>query len=154
MQPSAYGEKKYNATALVEVEAGLKYSSVLLALVGADGEVADAELQWYIDEGVLLGCDSDYLDAVRQIDWKKVNIEEALKEVKFNFPLNVRRTLLYQAVKMSRADGVYHEKEKAAIARAAKILEVDEAVLASIESVAEMEDSTSQLLHFLLTSDI
>jgi uncharacterized tellurite resistance protein B-like protein len=145
--------KKYNATALVDVEAGLKYSSILLAIVGADGEVADAELQWYIDEGVLLGCDQDYLDQVRQIDWRSVNIEESLKDVKFNFPLNIRRSLLYQAIKMSRADGVYHEKEKEAVAEAAKILEVDEAVLASIESVAEMEDAAGKLLHILLTSD-
>ena len=154
IKPSPYAEKKYNSTALVDVEAGLKYSSVLLAIVGADGEVSDAELQWYLDEGSLMGCDRDYLDAVRQIDWKNVDIEATLKEIKFDFPLNLRRTLLYQSIKMSRADGVYHEKEKAAVARTAEILGIDRSVVASIESIVEMEDATSQLLYFFFTSDV
>ena len=154
IKPSPYAEKKYNSTALVDVEAGLKYSSVLLAIVGADGEVSDAEMQWYIDEGSLMGCDRDYLDQVRQIDWKNVDIEATLNAVKFNFTLNLRRTLLYQAIKMSRADGVYHEKEKAAVAQAAKILGVDEAVVASIESIVELEDSASKLLHYFFTSNV
>ena len=154
IKPSPYAEKKYNSTALVDVDAGLKYSSVLLAIVGADGEVSDAEMQWYIDEGTLMGCDEDYLNQVRQLDWKSVNIEATLNEVKFNFTLNLRRTLLYQAIKMSRADGVYHEKEKAAVARAAKILGVDKVVVSSIESIVEMEDAASQLLQFFFTSDV
>ncbi|NET00941.1 MAG: hypothetical protein F6K62_16165 [Sphaerospermopsis sp. SIO1G2] len=154
IEPTPYARQKYNATTLVDFDAGIKYSSILLAIVGADGELAEAELQWYLDEVKLLGCGQDYIDAIRNIDWKQVNIEAALNEVKFDFSLNISRSLLYQAVKMSRADGVYHEKEKEAVAKAAQVLGVDKTVVDSIESIAEMEDSTSQLLRFILTSDV
>ena len=94
------------------------------------------QLQWYIDEVTLMGVNQDYIDAIRNIDWKNVSIEEVLSEVKFDFPLNVKRSLLYQAIKMSRADGVYHEKEKAAVVKTAEILGVEKSVVENIESVA------------------
>ncbi|RQH21089.1 hypothetical protein D5R40_31690, partial [Okeania hirsuta] len=73
------------------------------------------------------------------------NLEELLSQIKFNFPLNFRHSLLYQAIKMSRADGFYHEKEKAAVAKAAEILGVDSKVVVSLESIAEMEDTADRL---------
>ena len=154
IQPSKYAVQKYNATAPVDFDMGITYSGALLAIAGADGELADAELQWYLDEGTLMGVTQEYLDAVRNIDWKNVNIEESLSQVKFEFPLNVKRSLLYQAIKMSRADGVYHEKEKAAVAKAAQILGVPQSTLESIESVAEMEDNTTKLLRSILSAEI
>lgn len=77
-----------------------------------------------------------------------------MSKVKFDFPLNVKRSLLYQAIKMSRADGLYHEKEKAAVAQAAEILGVEQSVVKSIESIAELEDSTAQLLRSILSSNL
>lgn len=154
IQPSKYAEDKYNATALVDFDMGVRYSGALLAIAGADGELADAELQWYLDEVTLMGVTQDYVDAVRNIDWKNVNIEEALSDVKFDFPLNVKRSLLYQAIKMSRADGDYHDKEKAAVARAAEILGVEQSVVESIESVAETEDNTTTKLRSILSGEI
>ena len=43
IQPSPYAVKKYNATTLVDFDMGIKYSSALLAIAGAEGELADAE---------------------------------------------------------------------------------------------------------------
>ncbi|MGK7901115.1 MAG: TerB family tellurite resistance protein [Hormoscilla sp.] len=153
LQPSAYTKRRINCTVEVDFDMGVKYSEALLAIAGADGELADAELQWYIDEVTLMGGPPEYMEAIRNIDWKNVNLEKVLSEVKFNYPLNVRRTLLYHAIKMSRADGTYHEKEKAAVGRAAEILGVSQSVVKSLESVAEMEDSTEQLLSVILSSD-
>lgn len=154
IKPSVYAERKYNATELVDFDMGIEYSGALLAIAGAEGELADAELQWYIDEVLLMGVTQEYVDAIRKIDWKNVNIEEVLSKVKFDFPLNVKRSLLYQAIKMSRADGLYHEKEKAAVAQAAEILGVEQSVVKSIESIAELEDSTAQLLRSILSSNL
>lgn len=77
-----------------------------------------------------------------------------MSDVKFDFPLNVKRSLLYQAIKMSRADGDYHDKEKAAVARAAEILGVEQSVVESIESVAKMEDSTTKKLKSILSGEV
>jgi len=153
LQPNVYTDRKYNSTVEVDFDMGVKYSSALLAIAGADGELASSELKWYIDEVTLMGASDDYIDAIRNIDWKNVNIEEVLSEVKFDCSLNIRRSLLYQAIKMSRADGVYHQKEKAAVERAAQILGVSQSVVESLESVAEMEEASERLLRLILSSE-
>ncbi|NET57606.1 MAG: hypothetical protein F6K47_16030 [Symploca sp. SIO2E6] len=154
LQPNVYTARKYNAKVELDFDMGVKYSRVLLAIAGADGELADDELQWYIDEVTLMGSPQEYIDAIRNIDWKNVDIKEELSGVVFDFPLNVKRSLLYQAIKMSRADGVFHEKEKAAVAGTAEVLGVEKNVMESLKCVIEMEDSAEQLLRLILSCDI
>ena len=62
--------------------------------------------------------------------------------------------MLYQAIKMSRADGVYHDKEKAAVARAAQILGVERSVVASLESLVEIEESADKLRLAIFETDV
>ncbi|NEO57364.1 MAG: hypothetical protein F6K54_32395 [Okeania sp. SIO3B5] len=148
---SKYAQHKYGiaAQSLVDFEVGVNCGCALLAIAGADGQLAEAEFQWYIDEQEMVAVDSEafqeYIEILRKFDWKNANLEELLSQIKFNFPLNFRNSLLYQAIKMSRADGFYHEKEKAAVAKAAEILGVDSNVVVSLESVAEMEDTADRL---------
>ncbi len=70
---------------------------------------------------------------------------ELLGEIKNYFPLNCSHCLLYQAIEMSPSDGAYHDKEKAAVALAAKILGIEGSVVNSIEALMEMEDATDRL---------
>ena len=70
-------------------------------------------------------------------------------------PANVRHGMLYQAIKMSRADGEceYHEDERAAVARAAQILGVERNIITELESIAELEDATDRLRFALLGTE-
>ena len=148
---SKYAQLKYGiaAQSLVDFEVAVNCGCALLAIAGSDGELAEPEFQWYIDEQEMVAVDSEafqeYIEILRKFDWKNANLEELLSGIKFNFPLNFSHSLLYQAIKMSRADGIYHEKEKAAVAKAAKILGVDSTVVVSLESVAEMEETADRL---------
>ncbi|NEO90816.1 MAG: hypothetical protein F6K56_11400 [Moorea sp. SIO3G5] len=96
----------------------------------------------------------EYIEALRQFDWKNANVEELLTGLKYDFPLNFRRSMLYQAIKMCRADGNYHEKEKASVAKAAEILGIERSVAASLESLAEMEDSADRLRVALFETEV
>ncbi len=146
LQPTKYAYKRYKIAQPIDFDVGVNYAGVLMAIAGADGELADEELQWYIDEQERLFDDpSAYIEAVRKLDWKNIDIDEKLLAITYDFPLNFRRTLLYQAIKMTRADGVYQERERAAVAKAAAILRIEPSVLASLESVAEMEDAVDRL---------
>lgn len=149
LYPSKYAQRKYKVTVPVDFDVAIKYTTALMAIAGADGELAEAELQWYLDYQELLTVPSEafeeYLETVPKIDWKNANIEALLKELKYDFPMNYRRALLYQAIKMSRADGIYHEKEKAAVANAAEILEIERSVLVSLESLAEIQEASDRL---------
>ncbi len=155
LQPTKYAQHRYNITALVDFDVAVKYGGALMAIAGADGELAEKEFQWYVDEQALLLVDSqEYIERLRKFDWKNANIEELLNGLKYDFPLNFRRTMLYQAIKMSSADGVYQEKEKAAVAKAAEILGIERSMVISLESLAAMEDASERLRLSLFETDV
>ena len=158
LQLTPYSKHKYNGTKPIDFEVAVNYSGALMAIAGADGELAEAELQWYIDEQEMMVVESEekkeYIEALSQFDWKNASVEELLSSLKYDFPLNFRRTMLYQAIKMCRADGNYHDKEKASVAKAAEILGIERSVAASLESLAEMEDSAERLRLALFETDV
>lgn len=155
LQPSQYARRRYNLTQPIDFDVAMKYGGALMAIAGADGELAEAELQWYIDEQEILLADStEYVEALKQFDWQSASVEELLTGIAYDFPLNFRRTMLYQAIKMCRADGSYHAQEKATVAQAAEILGIERPVLVSLEALAELEDSTERLRLALFETDV
>ncbi|MEM9492695.1 MAG: TerB family tellurite resistance protein [Myxococcota bacterium] len=151
LQPTTYALRQYNITAPIDFDVAVNYGVALMAIAGADGELADNELQWFLDEQKLLLVESEeYIAALRAADWRNIDLEEVLSKIHYDFPLNVRRAMLYQAIKMCRADKNFHEKEKRTVRRAAEILGVEAMVLASIESVIDLEESTARLRLALL----
>ncbi|RQH29629.1 hypothetical protein D5R40_24660, partial [Okeania hirsuta] len=91
---SKYAQHKYGiaAQSLIDFEVGVNCGCALLAIAGADGQLAEAEFQWYIDEQEMVAVDSEafqeYIEILRKFDWKNANLEELLSQIKFNFPLN------------------------------------------------------------------
>ncbi len=155
LQPTQYAKHRYNITQPVDFDVAVNYSTALMAIAAADGELAEGEFQWYVDEQELLLVDSqDYIEALRKIDWKNANLEELLSGISYDFPLNFRRSMLYQAIKMSRGDGNYHEKEKAAVAKAAEILGLEHSVVVSLEALAEIEESADRLRLALFETEV
>ncbi|MEQ9551141.1 TerB family tellurite resistance protein [Coleofasciculus sp. G2-EDA-02] len=155
LEPTQYAKHRYNITQPIDFDVAVKYGGALMAIAGADGELREAEFQWYVDEQELLIVDpQEYIEALRQFDWKGANIEDLLKGISYDFPLNFRRSMLYQAIKMSRADGNYHEKEKAAVAKAAEILGIERSTVVTLESLAELEESTQRLRLALFETDV
>ncbi|NES81437.1 MAG: hypothetical protein F6K10_08495 [Moorea sp. SIO2B7] len=155
LQPTKYAKRRYNLTKPVDFEVAVNYGGALMAIAGADGELAEAELQWYIDEQEILLADSqEYIEALRKFDWKNANVEDLLSGISYDFPLNFRRSMLYQAIKMCRADGIYHDKEKATVAKAAEILGIESSVLVSLESLAEIEESAARLRLALFETEV
>lgn len=148
-----YAARTYYMTEPVDFDVAISYATALMAIAGADGELADQELQWYLDEQELNFEDaSEYIEAVRGIDWKTVNLEEMLAKISYDFPLNFRHAMLYQAIKMSSADGVYHEQERASVARAAEQLGIDRGVVMQIEALVELEAGSTRLRKALFTT--
>ncbi|MDJ1172538.1 TerB family tellurite resistance protein [Roseofilum capinflatum] len=155
LQPTKYAQHRYNITQPVDFEVAVKYGAALMAIAGADGELAEAEFQWYIDEQELLMKNpEEYIETLRKFDWKNASLEELLSGIKYDFPLNFRRSMLYQAIKMSRADGAYHDQEKAAVAKAAEILGIERSVKVSLESMAELEEASERLRLALFETEV
>ncbi|MDB9516989.1 hypothetical protein PN466_08515 [Roseofilum reptotaenium CS-1145] len=155
LEPSQYARRRYKISQPVDMDVALNYSCALMAIAGSDGELAEAELQWYLDEQTILTDEpQEYLEALRNLDWKSANIEELLSGISYGFPMNFRRSMLYQAIKMSRADGVYHEQEKGAVAKAAEILGIERSVVVTLESLAEIEESAERLRLAVFETDV
>jgi uncharacterized tellurite resistance protein B-like protein len=151
LQLSKYAQRQYGVTTneSVDFDVAVSCGCALMAIAGADGELSEKELQWYLDEQEMLAVDSgelqEYIKTLRKFDFKSANLEDLLGNIKYNFSVNFYHTMLYQAIKMSRADGVYHEKERASVAKAAEILGVEPTVVIALETVAEMEETTARL---------
>ncbi|MEM9542105.1 MAG: TerB family tellurite resistance protein [Cyanobacteria bacterium P01_E01_bin.42] len=155
LQPTKYAKHKYNITKPVDFEVAVNYAGVLMAIAGADGELAEEELQWYIEEQELLFTDpAEYVEEIRSFHWQNVNITELVGKIKYDFPINFRRAILYQAIKMSRADGVYQEQEKVAVAKAAETLGIQHSIVVSIESLVELEETGDRLRLALLETEV
>jgi len=153
LQPTKYGKHRYNITTPMNFDVALKYAGALMAIAGADGELAEKEFQWYVEEAELTFVESaEFIEELRKFDWKNANIEELLSGIRFDFPVNFRRVMLYHAIKMSRADGVY--QEKAAVSKAAEILGIDRSTVVSLESVAEVEDATERMRLAIFETDV
>ncbi|MDJ0618426.1 MAG: TerB family tellurite resistance protein [Calothrix sp. MO_192.B10] len=150
-----YAQKKYNVTAPISTDVARNYLKVIVAIASADNELAQKELDWFVEEQNLVGVPSDLIEEnIIKFDGKGADIEQLLAGIHYDFPINFRRCMLYQAIKMSRADGVYHDKEKAAVARAAQILGIERSVVASLESLVEIEESADRLRLAIFETDV
>ena len=155
LKTTKYAQHRYNITQPIDFDVAVNYGAALMAIAGADGELAEAEFQWYIDEQeLLLESPDEYIETLRKLDWTSVNLEEVLGGISYSFPLNFRRSMLYQAIKMSRADGAYHDREKAAVAKAAEILGIERSVVVSLESMAEIEEASERLRLALFETEV
>jgi len=142
---SPYGKRHYNVSGTVSMEVAKNYCGALLTIAGADGELADEELAWFLDEQVMIGAPDEVIQAIKAFDWQNANLEELVNSLHYDFDLNARRIMLYQAIKMSSADGEYHPKEREAVWKAAEMLKVEPEAVRSLEILAEMEDSVDRM---------
>jgi uncharacterized tellurite resistance protein B-like protein len=136
-------------------EAALEaYGYILLAISGADGEISAQEQRWFDDWASGIGAPDElrvkwagfdpatmdlkgFISSTRERrkgEWKTL--------IKAETSINYARTLIYDAIRMARADDDYHPSERSAVQRAAQMLHVDAAVLLAIESIVDMEDAT------------
>lgn len=145
-----YAKRRYNVSGEVSFEVGMNYMGALLMLAGADGDLSKPELDWLIEEQILLGAPPELIDKIRNYDWKNADLDALLKSIQYDFPMNAKRTMIYQAIKMAKADLEYHEKEKAAIREAAQKLQIDLDVLIAIEQLVEMENAVDKLRFALI----
>ncbi|MEB3343498.1 hypothetical protein [Okeania sp.] len=155
LHPTKYAQKRYNLNAPIDFDVAVNYGGALMAIAGADGELTEREFQWYIDEQEILFVEyEEYIEALRKFDWQNADIGELLRGIKYDFPMNFRRVMLYQAIKMSRADGDYQGQEKIAVARASELLGLENSMLIKLESLAKKEEESEQLRLTLFEIDV
>ncbi len=134
-------------------EAALEaYGYILLAISGADGEISPQEQRWFDDWSSAIGAPAEMCAKWAAFDAATMDLKGFIAStrerrkgewktlIKAETSINYARTLIYDAIRMARADDDYHPNERDAVHRAAQMLHVDPATLLSIESVVDMEE--------------
>jgi len=133
---TAFAEYRYGAVPEnPSAERTMRYGKALMIILGADGQISDAEMSEFMKLGKLMGATEEALAEVRNFDFRKARLEEYLEGLKDD--AHARR-MLFDAIMIASADG-YAAEERQSAAKAAKMLGVDSAVLVAIEGAVAME---------------
>ena len=120
----------------------------LKCVLAADGAIHAAELNAYLEVCRRYGAPDDMLEDLRQFDPAKTTLDTCLAGLDPDaFPA---RALLYETIRIAKADGDYARTERQAIKHAAELLRIDDEWLVNIEALADAEESLQALRLSLL----
>ena len=131
----------------INAEDNANYARALMIIAGADNEISEGEWTWFFERGKAMGVPAVVLDSFKDFDWRTAKIEDFVGSNKA-----VARILLFDAISMSRADGVYTPEERACVREAASLLGVSEDVVDNLEDIIEMDDALRRTRLRLLRS--
>ncbi len=146
--------KRTQGLSSAPLEAYLNYGYVLLVIAGADGDVPESEMNWLINHQRMVGAPEEVLEKYKTFDYKNAKLEDLLPKIKGDAPnWSAPRTLLYHAIKMSRADKDYSKEEQEAVKKAAELLGVPEDITVALKVLVEMEEKTESMLKALILTE-
>lgn len=126
----------------VPEDAWLNYAYALLTIAGADGRVTQAEMKWLFNDFVdIVNGGQKFKTALHEFDYNNADLDELLDKISLDIPINYKRALVYDAIKMSRADDVFADTEKEAVEKTAAILKVPIYLARTIEGLVSTEKS-------------
>ncbi|MDJ0518993.1 MAG: hypothetical protein F6K22_17660 [Okeania sp. SIO2F4] len=150
---SEYLKRNYGLSS-APFEAYLNYGYVLLVIAGADGDVPESEMNWLINHQRMVGAPEEVIEKYKTFDYKNAKLEDLLPKIKADVPTwSAQRTLLYHAIKMSRADKDYSKEEQEAVKKAAELLGVPEDITVALKVLVEMEEKTESMLKALILTE-
>lgn len=145
---SEYGISAATATAM------LHYGYVLLAIAGTDGEVSPSEMDWLLRHQRRFGAPEHVLAAYRTYDHRSADIRELLAEIVTDVATwKPEPHLVYHAIQMCSADGVYGWREQRKVAAAARVLGVPSDIVLTIQTLIDMENATGKMRRALFHID-
>jgi uncharacterized tellurite resistance protein B-like protein len=127
------------------------YGLALLTIAGADGDVSDPELDWLTEElGVVLSVPEETIVAWEEFEWANADLAEIFQRLNPNQIANYSKLILYDAIRMSYADGDYSDKERESVEDCARILRVSKETVLALEALVELERAADKLRQTLL----
>jgi uncharacterized tellurite resistance protein B-like protein len=112
-------------------------------VLAADGAIHGAELNAYLEMCRRYGAPDDMLHELRDFDPSETSLEACLKDLDpDSFPA---RGLLYDTIRIAKADGDYANAERAAVKRAAELLGIEDEWLVHITALADAEEALRAL---------
>jgi len=130
---------------LVPKSAWREYGFSLLTIAGSDGIVSDPELEWLtLELGKHVGVPEDVIADWEEFDYDNADLEALFKSFNSSFA-SFNKLLIYDAIRMSSADGDYALEEKEQVIEAARILKISPEAVTAIEALVELEEVATKL---------
>ncbi len=149
----AFFQDEYGLSNAEEI-ATLNYGYALLTIAGADGEVSQAEMNWLINHQRSLNVPEHIIEAYKTFDYKNGNLEELIPDInRADVPFNVARSLIYHAIKMSKADLEFAYEEQKAVIKAAKLLGVSDDIRLALNGLVDTEESVNRTRKALMETN-
>ena len=131
---------------MVPQECWKEYGFALLAIAGSDGEVSDPELEWLtIECAEAVGIDEAIIAEWEEFDFDSADLEEIFYSFNSKSFASFNKLVIYDAIRMSSADGDYAEEEKECVHEAARLLKVSNEAITAIEALVELEHAANKL---------
>lgn len=153
IQASPIAKSIYGYTS-ASLDSWCNYGYALLIIAGADGEVSDQEINWLLNvHEKMLEAPGEVIEALSTFDFSQIALEDVLPKIAFDVPIDYRRTLIYDAIKMSYADCKFSADERKAVHKAARLLNVAPEIRETIEEIINMERATEKMRRLILHTD-
>lgn len=137
---------KFYGISLVPKSIWREYGFTLLSIAGSDGMVSDPELEWLtVDLGRAVGISDDIIADWEAFDYDKADLEEQFSSISSSSLASFNKLLIYDAIRMSSADGEYALEEKEQVMESARIMNVTMDAVVAIEALVELEQAADKL---------
>lgn len=116
-----------------------------LIVAGADGELTQAEMRWFLGHMAALRAPGDLLEEFRSYDPRWAHLSDVLDDRLKPFA----RTIVFDALRTARADGI-STRERTIAERAAEHLRLDPTFVIALENHLEVETAVREARMHLL----
>jgi uncharacterized tellurite resistance protein B-like protein len=126
----------------------VQIARALKVVLAADGELHPAEINEYLDTCRRYGASDELLAEFRAFDPRSTSVDECFAGVA---PDSVPyKALLYDAIRIAKADGSYARNERAAVRNAAKLLGISDDGVMDITALVDAEEAMRALRFSML----
>lgn len=123
-----------------------EYGYALLTIAGSDGMVSDPELEWLtLDLAKEVGVDNEIVSDWEAFDFEDADLDDLFAHFSSSALAGFNKLLIYDAIRMSSADGEFALEEKEQVYEAARILRVAPEVVVAIEALVDLEQAAAKL---------
>lgn len=124
----------------------VKVGKAILKIASGDGQLTDAETNWYYGMAKALGAPPPAIEEVMKWDPRATPLEDLIDASTRPFA----RMVLYDAVRCAASDG-FAEGERRLAVKAAKLLDLDPGLVPWVEGVIELEHAARRARMKLLS---
>jgi uncharacterized tellurite resistance protein B-like protein len=126
----------------------VQIARALKVVLAADGELHPAEMNEYLETCRRYGAPDELLEQLKEFDPSTTTVEQCFAGIS---PESIPfKALLYDAIRIAKADGSYARNERAAVQNAAHALGIDDDHVMDITALVDAEDAMRSLRFSML----